>query len=198
MSAIKSFPHLLRFHRGGVIGIITSRTVAMTVIGKYLTAAKKVTKLICDFCYGNLDTHPNFVPKRERNFIQSDILEWLNFFRIVNISEDAPEAVVKSTATTCLSSFRTIEEHYTYTLSDDAVSTSNYDVPPEVVDIADAEADEAQSNVGRNSRRRSSRRRQRPNRQHKYPGEELSSEEETDDLRDPELSLLYIDLRNII
>eukprot|EP00574_Skeletonema_japonicum_P007185 CAMPEP_0201730956 /NCGR_PEP_ID=MMETSP0593-20130828/24159_1 /ASSEMBLY_ACC=CAM_ASM_000672 /TAXON_ID=267983 /ORGANISM="Skeletonema japonicum, Strain CCMP2506" /LENGTH=171 /DNA_ID=CAMNT_0048223631 /DNA_START=574 /DNA_END=1089 /DNA_ORIENTATION=- len=171
----------------------------MTVIGKYLTAAKKVTKLNCDFCYGNLDTHPNFVPKRERNFIQSDILEWLNFVRIVYISEDAPEEVATSTATTSyLSSFRTIEEHYTYTLSDDAVSTSNNDVPPEVVDIADAEADETQSYVGSNSRRRSSRRRQRPNRQHKYPGEELSSEEETDDLRDPELSLLYIDLRNII
>ncbi len=46
-----------------------------------------------------------------------------------------------STATTCLSSFPTIEEHYTYTLSDDAVSTSNNDVPPEVVDIVDAEVD---------------------------------------------------------
>ncbi len=41
MSTIKSFPHLLRFHRGGVNGIITSRTVAMTVIGKYLTMLQR-------------------------------------------------------------------------------------------------------------------------------------------------------------
>ncbi len=211
MSAIKTFPHLLPFHRHGTAPtIIKSRGAAFTVIGKYLALSKNVTKSICDFCYGTDKTSRNFVPKRDRNFIKSDLLEWLNFVQIVDISEDTPDAVVESAAATCLSSFLTVEEHYTYTLSDDDdstssndvptevvhVSTSNNDVPTEVVDIGDADADEAQSNVGSNNRRRSSRRRRRPNHRHKYPGEE-SSEEETDDLGDEDLSLLYVDLRNI-
>jgi len=193
LSAVKSFPHLLPFHRGGVqiptphrdnITVIRNKTTATNIIGSYISMAKKVTKLICHFCHGTDSSSQNFVPKRDRQFQQNDLLEWLNFVRVVDVS-DTPNAIVENAASTCLSAFHTVDDHYTYTRSDDddddVVLTLSDDVPTEVDNAADDEVDEAQPNVNGNGPRRSSMRRRRPNSRHVYPGEESSSEEESDD-----------------
>eukprot|EP00986_Skeletonema_menzelii_P005862 scaffold2200_cov117-Skeletonema_menzelii.AAC.3 len=146
--------------------------------------AKKVTKLICDFCHGNDSTRRNFVPKRDRQFQQNDLLEWLNFVRVVDVF-DSPNAIVENAASICLSTFHAVDDHYTYTLSDDVVLTSSDDAPTEVGTAADAEvANEAQSNVNGSDPRRSSTRRRQPNSRRRYPGEESSSEEEESDEED--------------
>ena len=191
MSAVKSFPRILRFNRttnsGPPQSIITSRASAMKVIGKYLTAAKKTTKLICDFCFGSSNCQDtNFVPKRERNFEQSDLLEWMDFAIIVDLS-DATNAIVESTASACLSTFQSVDDHYTYTLSDDGDDddddlTASDDAHTQIIDITDADVNEAQSHVdSSNTLRRSSRRRRPRNRRRMYPGEQWSSEEEQGD-----------------
>ena len=63
------------------------------------------------------------MPKRDRKFQQNDLLEWLNFVRVVDVS-DSPNAIVEDAASTCLSTFHTVDDHYTYnvdlTSSDDA------------------------------------------------------------------------------
>ncbi|KAL7498156.1 hypothetical protein ACHAWT_009680, partial [Skeletonema menzelii] len=192
-TAVKTFPHLLPFHRGGFqiprpywrnITQIRTKTIATNIIGSYLSMAKKVTKLICDFCHGNDSTRRNFVPKRDRQFQQNDLLEWLNFVRVVDVF-DSPNAIVENAASICLSTFHAVDDHYTYTLSDDVVLTSSDDAPTEVGTAADAEvANEAQSNVNGSDPRRSSTRRRQPNSRRRYPGEESSSEEEESDEED--------------
>lgn len=186
ISAVKTFPHLLPFHRGSIksvennhITIITNKTTATSIIGSYLKMAKKVTKLICDFCHGTDSNHKNFVPKRDRNFIQSDLLEVLDFVKVVDVS-GSPNAVEESAANTCLSTFQIIDDHYTYTRPDDDVVliSSSDDVPADDGNAADAEVNEVQPNVDSNGPRRSSMRRRRPNSRRIYPGEESSSEEE--------------------
>lgn len=188
ISAVKTFPLLLPFHRGTIqsvednhITIISNKTTATTVIGSYLKMAKKVTKLICDFCHGTDSNHRNFVPKRERKFIQSDLLEVLDFVKVVDVS-GSTNAVEESAANACLSTFQIIDDHYTYTRSNDDVllTSSSDDVPADDGDAADvdAEVEEVQPNVDSNGPRRSSIRRRRPNSRRMYPGEESSSEEE--------------------
>ena len=161
--------------------MISTKTIATNIIGSYLTMAKKVTKLICNFCYGTDSNHRDFVPKRDRKFQQNDLLEWLNFVRVVDVS-DSPNAIVEDAAPTCLSTFHTVDDHYTYTLTDDVDLTSSDDAPTEVDNAVDAEvANESQSNINENGPRRSSMRRRRPNSRRIYPGEESSSEEEESD-----------------
>jgi hypothetical protein len=124
LSAVRSFPRLRDFHFIHDNGaIVRTKTDTIKFIGNYLALAKKSTKLICDFCHGNVSSHKRFVPKRDRNFEQVDLLECMGFVRVVDISDSSTE-IAESVALTCLSSFQKIDEHYTYTCVDSDVPTS--------------------------------------------------------------------------
>ena len=198
MSAVQSFPRLRYFHRSHNNGaIVRTKGDTMKFIGQYLTLAKKATKLICDFCHGNNNncTHPNFVPKRDRSFTQVDLLELMGFIRVVDISDSSAE-IAESAALTCLSSFKKIEEHYTYTLNSDVPASTGDDGNDEAVNEEVARTyereeqeereddDESDRGVGDGDGlclRRSKRQKRRSNVRLLYPGEEPNSDEESDD-----------------
>lgn len=185
--SIKSFPYLRRW----MIHVEqpkNNKSSVLNVVGSYLKFAKRFTKLLCEFCHGNNSMHPNFVSKRDRSFEQVDLLEWMGYVKIVDIS-DAPTVAVASAVSTCISSFQQVDDHYTYILRGDEVAGSSTDdvsddVAEEVVDAVDVETNDTEepSNIDDgNSLRRSSRKRRAYNTHRSYPGEESSSEEESDD-----------------
>ncbi len=88
----------------------------MQNIGQYLEKLKHTVKIICEYLYG-ISRSQNAVAKRECMFEPGDLLDLFKFFQVV--AENGTKEIWDSAALTIASSFRSISEHYTYTLCKD-------------------------------------------------------------------------------
>ena len=115
-TAWKSFPMMHAIvYRG--IDAKPDRTKGTVIksVGEYLRKAKYVAKSIVQFMYGKPGT-ATMTPKRERYLQEGDILHIFRYFRVVDGAFDANGDKVELAALTTLSSFKTGDAHYTYTL----------------------------------------------------------------------------------
>ena len=106
----------------------------MKDIGMYLKATNCVAKHICELAYGKAGSD-KATRKRDRMCEVSDLMEQFFFLRIADTGTEEP--ICDSAALTALTSFTTVNSHYTYTLE----PTSDCD------DVEDGNDEDVDSNA---------------------------------------------------